>query len=189
MKSISIFPILLISLFSLVNSTVSAVDIKAGQQQASTCLKCHGQKGNSNNAQWPNLAGQQPAYLTNQLRAFREGTRLNPTMQEITENFSDNQINNLAAYFASLPSKSAGGDPKLVKSGKEKFSMCSGCHGASAEGRGMFPRLAGQHPAYISKQLHNFKDGSRKGGPMPSMAANLSDEDIKAIAAYLGSLK
>lgn len=189
MKIIPTVSFLLLLILSIVNNFVFAIDIKAGKQKASTCVGCHGQGGNSNNAQWPNLAGQQPAYLVNQLRSFRTGTRINSTMQGIAANLTDEEVNNLAAFFASLPPKSAGGDQNMAKAGKEKFSMCAGCHGAEAKGRSMFPRLAGQHPAYIVKQLHMFKDGSRKGGPMSSMAASLSDQDIKAIAAYLGTLK
>lgn len=167
----------------------SAADPAAGKQKAALCFGCHGQDGNSTNPQWPILAGQQPAYLSNQLTAFRSGQRKNATMQGMAANLNDEDINNLAAYFGSLTPKSAGGNGKLAEQGKKKFTMCTGCHGASAEGRGMFPRLAGQHPKYISKQLRNFREGNRKSGPMQANAANLTDDDIKAISEYLGTLK
>src|SRR5512139_3737678 len=93
----------------------SAVDISAGEQKSSTCAGCHGPKGKSSNAQWPNLAAQQPVYLVNQLKAFKAGGRSNPMMQSMAANLSDDDINNLAAYYAGLPSVSAGGDPKLVE--------------------------------------------------------------------------
>jgi cytochrome c553 len=180
---------LLFFLTSLFCSTAYTADIKAGAEKATACIGCHGQNGISSSPQWPNLAGQQPAYLSNQLKAFRDKTRKNPTMEGMAANLSDADIANLSAYFASLQPKSAGGDKTLATAGKEKFAMCQGCHGATAAGNGIFPRLAGQHPAYLAKQLKAFKEGSRKSGPMQSMAATLSPEDIKSITAYLGNLK
>jgi cytochrome c553 len=165
-----------------------AADINAGEQKAATCLGCHGPKGKSSNAQWPNLAAQQSPYIVNQLNAFKTGTRNNPMMQSMAANLSDDDINNLAAYYSSQPSVSAGGDPNLAKSGQTKASMCLGCHGASAEGNGQFPRLAGQHPDYLVKQLSSFKEGVRKSGHMQAIAGTLSEEDMKALAAYFGSL-
>jgi cytochrome c553 len=168
--------------------SVSASDIAAGEQKAATCLGCHGPKGKSNSAQWPNLAAQQSAYIVNQLNAFKTGTRTNPMMQPMAANLSDDDINNLAAYYSSQPPVSAGGDPNLAKSGQTKASMCLGCHGSSAEGNGQFPRLAGQHPGYLVKQLSNFKEGVRKNGHMQAIAGSLTEDDMKVLAAYFGSL-
>jgi cytochrome c553 len=168
--------------------SASAADITAGEQKAANCLGCHGPKGKSSNAQWPNLAAQQSTYIVNQLNAFKTGTRNNPMMQSMAANLSDEDINNLAAYYFSQPPVSAGGDPNLAKSGKTKAGMCLGCHGSTAEGNGQFPRLAGQHPDYLAKQLSNFKEGVRKNGHMQAIAGTLSEDDMKALAAYFGSL-
>ena len=167
---------------------VSAADITAGEQKAANCMGCHGPKGKSSSAQWPNLAAQQSTYIVNQLNAFKTGTRNNPMMQSMAANLSDDDINNLAAYYSSQPAVSAGGDPNLAKSGQTKAGMCLGCHGSSAEGNGQFPRLAGQHPAYLVKQLSSFKEGVRKSGHMQAIAGTLSEDDMKALAAYFGSL-
>lgn len=169
-------------------SSVSAADTAAGEQKAATCVGCHGQKGNSTSAQWPNLAAQQSTYLANQLKAFKAGDRTNPMMQPMAANLNNEDINNLAAYFASQKPAKAGGDPALAKSGASKAGMCLGCHGATAQGNGQFPRLAGQHPGYLEQQLKAFKEGSRKSGPMQAIIANLSEADFKALAAYFGSL-
>jgi cytochrome c553 len=83
-------------------------------------------------------------------------------MQSMAANLSDDDINNLAAYYSSLPPVSAGGDTALAISGQSKASMCLGCHGPSSEGNGQFPRLAGQHPDYLFKQLSSFKAGVLK---------------------------
>ena len=167
---------------------VLAADNAAGEQKAATCMGCHGPKGKSSNAQWPNLAAQQSAYIVNQLNAFKSGSRNNPMMQSMAANLSDDDMNNLAAYYSSQPPVSAGGDPTLAKTGQTKASMCLGCHGSSAEGNGQFPRLAGQHPGYLVKQLSSFKEGVRKNGHMQAIAGSLSEDDMKALAAYFGSL-
>jgi cytochrome c553 len=73
------------------------------------CFTCHGADGNSKNPNFPILAGQKPAYLVNQLRAFRKGTRKNGMMQNMAANLNDAEINNLAAFFASVQNISAGG--------------------------------------------------------------------------------
>jgi cytochrome c553 len=167
---------------------VSAADKAAGEQKSPICMGCHGPKGKSSNAQWPNLAAQQSVYIVNQLNAFKSGTRNNPMMQSMAANLSDDDMNNLAAYYSSQPAVSAGGDPNLAKSGQTKASMCLGCHGSAAEGNGQFPRLAGQHPGYLVKQLSSFKEGVRKNGHMQAIAGTLSEDDMKALAAYFGSL-
>ena len=167
---------------------VSAADISAGEHKAANCMGCHGPKGKSSSAQWPNLAAQQSTYMVNQLNAFKTGTRNNPMMQSMAANLSGDDINNLAAYYSSQPAVSAGGDPDLAKSGQAKAGMCLGCHGSTAEGNGQIPRLAGQHPAYLVKQLSSFKEGVRKSGHMQAIAGTLTEDDMKALAAYFGSL-
>jgi len=166
----------------------TAADLKAGEAKAENCVGCHGGKGHSNNPQVPNLAGQQSVYLANQLNAFKNGGRTNQTMQAMASNLTEDDIYNVAAYFAGLTAAKSTGDAALAKAGEAKIGMCLGCHGDKAEGRGGFPRLAGQHPDYLLTQLKSFKAGTRKGGPMPAIVGNLSEEDMKAIAAYLAGL-
>ncbi len=166
----------------------AAPDIAAGKESAAMCFSCHGPEGNSQNANFPILAGQKPGYLANQLRAFRDGKRKNGMMQNMVANLSDADMDNIAAYFASVQNKSAGGDSELAKKGQSKAAMCFGCHGNLATGMGMTPRLAGQYPAYLLRQLHAFKDGSRENGPMRGIANMLSEEDMSAVTEYMGSL-
>jgi cytochrome c553 len=66
--------------------------------------------------------------------------------------------------------------------------MCQGCHGSAGQGNGQFPRLAGQRPDYLVKQLNNFKEGKRSNGQMKAVAGSLSEEDMKALAAYFSAL-
>jgi cytochrome c553 len=181
-------PPLLLSLACLSTIPVFAANLAEGEQKSSICAGCHGPKGKSSNAQRPNLAAQQNEYLVIQLNAFKSGNRSNPMMQSMTINLKDDDIENLAAYYSSLPAVKAGGEPALAKSGQTKASMCLGCHGPAAEGNGQVPRLAGQHPEYLQRQLNYFKTGTRKSGHMQAIAASLTDADIKELSAYFGSL-
>jgi cytochrome c553 len=187
---IKIVTCLALVFFSLLSHFSFAADIKAGEKKAQLCVSCHGEKGISSNAsQYPSLAGQHALYLSNQLNYFKSGARVNQTMQGMAGVLTAADIENLAAYFASLPNKNINTNAKTPADGSSKFAMCAGCHGSSAEGRSGFPRLAGQNPDYLVAQLHNFKKGIRKGGPMSAMAANLSEEDIKTLSVYLSTLK
>ena len=177
---------LLISCF--LSLPVLALDKTAAEQKASACAACHGSEGKSNNGQFPNLAAQQAAYLVSQLKAFKSASRHNTIMEPMAASLDDSDINNLAAYFSNLPAVKAGGDATLAKLGQTKATMCLGCHGTTAAGNGQFPRLAGQQSDYILKQLNDFKDGARKNAQMQAIAATLSSDDMKALAAYFASL-
>ena len=83
-------------------STADATDIAAGKAKAATCGGCHGKEGISANPQWPNLAGQKPQYLKNQIIAFRDGRRKNQMMASMVKHLSDKDAENIAAYYASL---------------------------------------------------------------------------------------
>lgn len=185
--SMHYFSFLLVFGYLLTNSA-SAEDTKTGEKKSEVCLGCHGQNGNSNSVQWPKLAGQQTTYLEVQLHAFKSGHRSNTMMQAIAANLSDDDISDLAAYYSSQKSSSAGADAATAKAGQPKASMCLGCHGIQGEGKGQFPKLAGQHPDYLATQLNNFKNGSRKSGPMQAVASGLTETDVKELAAYFGSL-
>lgn len=172
----------------LLSTQVSANELSAVEQKAATCFGCHGDKGKSNNPQWPSLAAQQSVYVVNQLNAFKSGERINPLMQAQVTKLTAEDINNYGAYFAVQQPAKAGGNPDLAKQGKVKATVCLGCHGPAGEGNGQYPRLAGQHPGYLAQQLTDFKNGTRKNGAMQAIAGNLSEDDIKALAAFFGSL-
>lgn len=178
----------LISLFCLFTPAVDAADLVAGKALSLSCQGCHGPAGISNSPQWPTLAGQTSAYLEAQLNKFKAGSRVNTVMKPYADSLSAADTENVAAYFASLALTSAGGDAGLAKQGKDKVAMCMGCHGEKLLGKGQFPRLAGQQPQYLAKQLLDFKHNTRQSGPMNALAASLTEDDVKAIAAYLGSL-
>lgn len=181
--------ILLLLGFLSLNNFTHAADISAGKDKAALCLQCHGSNGNSKNPEYPSLAGQRALYIEAQLKNFQSGQRTNSIMQGMVAKLTKTDISNISAYFSSLTAESAGtGDISLAKKAQEKIGMCTGCHGSSAQGRGGFPRLAGQQAEYLEKQLLNFKNRSRKGGPMNTIASSLSEQDIKGLSAYLGNL-
>jgi cytochrome c553 len=175
----------------LSQNAIAAVDADAGKQRAKMCLNCHGQDGNSTTSHIPSLAGQKPAYIANQLRAFRSGVRKDGMMNNMAKGLSNKEINNLAAFFTSLKNKSVGSEQEeLISEGKRLASnLCFGCHGSNAQGMGITPRLAGQQPKYLAKQLRDFKNKTRKNPMMGSIAGGFSDDEIKALAEYMSSLK
>jgi cytochrome c553 len=164
------------------------------------CSTCHGVDGNSTSPAIPRLAGQQAAYIVNQMKTFRGHERSDPAGQEsmwgISRHLTDEQITDLAAYFAKQKAQpNAPSDPKLMADGKVIFEnglpdqnviACSACHGANAQGIEAFPRLANQHADYIVKQLNVFQNTQgRPGTPMETIVHPLTGENKAAVAAYL----
>ena len=94
-----------IVLLSLSSIVVHAGDAEAGKSKSVTCAACHGGEGISPNGAWPNLAGQKEAYLAAQITAFRDGARVNAQMAPMVATLSDEDIADLAAYYASLGCK------------------------------------------------------------------------------------
>ena len=93
---------LLLAVCATQGSSALAGDVTAGKAKSATCAGCHGTAGISNNPLWPNLAGQQQAYLIKQLKAFRDGSRIDPMMAPMAKPLSDEEIANLAAWYSSL---------------------------------------------------------------------------------------
>jgi len=177
--------ILFITIFSFSPFAFSA-DLEAGKTKASSCLACHGQNGVSTIPSYPSLAGQRAIYLEYQLLAFQSGKRNNPVMQDQVAHLSRTDLKNISAYFSRLPAAIA--STETQKQDGSKIDMCKGCHGGTAEGRGGFPRLAGQQAEYLKKQLLDFKSRARQGGPMNAITSSLSEQDINEIANYLSQL-
>ena len=171
-----------------------AADAAAGKQKAGVCAECHGPEGNSRDPVIPSLAGQPAQMIATQLFQFREGNRKDPRMSPMAEKLSNSEMNDLAAYFASVkpvPSayKSA---PQNAAAGVEltKKNNCVQCHGPTLHGQQHIPRIAGQQHDYLLAQLKLFKVGKRADmdGNMTSAAQALNDKDIEVLADYLAGL-
>jgi len=180
---------------------------KAKQIATQVCAACHGADGNSVAPANPNLAGQIADYITLQLMHFKAGVRANPTMQAMAAPLSDDDMRALGVYFEQQKPKDLGAkDPKLVKAGERVWRggdtatdvpACAACH--SPTGAGIpknYPRLAGQYADYVYAQLKAFKSGARGADPkdanghvMATIAGDMTDEQMKAVADYASGLR
>ncbi|MCU1340320.1 MAG: Cytochrome [Bryobacterales bacterium] len=172
------------------------------------CKTCHGLSGQGFRGAFPmpRLAGQQTEYLENQLQAFIERRRTNPVMFNVAHVLSPSMLTALAAHFKDLNPKPLGGAPKeLVAAGKKIYDdgvpsaevpPCATCHGPEAKGADAFPRLAAQLDDYVAKKLLNWSKerGQDPAKPdnsaiMQPIAHNLTEAQVKAVAAYLSYLE
>jgi cytochrome c553 len=169
-------------------------DPVAGEKKAESCAACHGPAGNSPSGQFPILAGQTFRYVFLQLRDFKEGRRKDPVMSPMAEPLSREDMVDLAEYFAQQKPKPIAfkADAARVERGRKKAdeTLCTMCHLGGFKGQNEIPRVAGQWPDYVVKQLKDFKARTRTNdaGNMTSVAQTLSDEDIIDLAHYTGSL-
>lgn len=185
-------------------SAAAAGSREAGQAKAATCSACHGMDGNSLNPEWPNLASQHASYITKQVRNFKAGQRANPLMSPMAMILSDQDIDDLAAYFSSQTLRPTGEtDPSKLKLGERVYRAgnvaarvpaCAACHGPNGAGvpTAVYPRIGGQHAAYVAIQLRAYKAGTRNNDPnamMRTVAAGLSDEEIDAVASYVQGMR
>jgi cytochrome c553 len=184
-------------------SAVPPLDFQAKVQY---CKTCHGLSGQGFHGAIPipRLAGQQPEYFENQLGAFLERRRENKFMFGVVHALTPEMIAALSAHFHDLDAKPLGGAPKdLIAAGKKLYEegagtdvpACGTCHGADAKGTGPFPRLAGQLHDYVFNKLVNWSKerGQDPAKPdtsaiMEPIAHGLSQEQVKAVAAYLNYL-
>ena len=179
-------------------------DAEAGKAKSAVCAACHGADGNSVNPEWPTLAGQNAAYIVNQLLAYNDGSRANPLMSAQAMALDDAARADLAAYYAaqSLTTKTA--DPQLVEAGKRLYrggntesgvSACTACHGPNGQGYPAgegIPRVAGQHATYLAAQLRLYASGERRSDMnqmMRNVAAAMTDEEIEAVSSYMQGLR
>lgn len=198
-------------LLGAANWAWAAGDIAAGKALVTSagCVACHGADGNSPSDAYPKLAGQNARYLEKQLHDFQLGAttqgksgRNNPVMWTQAQNLSEQQITDLAAYFASQKTEIGVTQEQYLELGQKLFrggdaetglAACMGCHGPRAMGNdpARFPQLSGQHPAYIVAQLKAFRAAERANDPngmMRLLAARLTDKQIEALANYVSGL-
>lgn len=163
------------------------------------CSSCHGPDGHSISSTFPRLAGQQADYIETQLKSFRDHTRADPHaetyMWGMAARLTDTQIAGIAAYYSTQPP--VAGEPNAspeVAAGRKIYMegtpsgnvpACMGCHGDKAQGNSTIPRLAGQHSAYIERQLEAFASMARANEIMHENSKNLMPEQIRDVAAYV----
>jgi cytochrome c553 len=183
-------------------------DAAAGKSMSVACGACHGADGNGASP-FPKLAGQGEKYLFNQLRDIRDGARPIPTMVGQLDGKSDQELADIAAYFASQTRSGGQTDPQFLALGAAIFrggipernvAACSACHSPTGVGNapGGFPALAGQHAQYVADQLRAYRKGyedpagrTNDGDTkiMRTIAFGLSDKEIEAVSSYVAGLK
>ena len=198
---------------SATSAAMAAGDPAKGKTLAATCGACHGGDGNSAMANYPKLAGIGEKYLLKQMKDIKSGARAVPEMAGQLDRLSEQDMADVAAYFDSKTTQLSGSkDIKvLVNSGEQVSALelgtklyragdkeagipaCTGCHSPRGQGNepAGYPRLSGQHAAYIEKQLKNFRDGKRTNDAaktMRSIAERMSDAEIKAVANLVAGL-
>lgn len=166
---------------------------KVGKNVATFCANCHGEGGNSVKPDIPNLAGQNTQYIIEQVRQFSEGRRKNEFMEGLIKALNpDEKVGIVVFYSSQEVVHRPATDPALAAQGKSLYDRnCFRCHGEQGRGSDKFARIAGQQSEYLSVSLKRYRSGT---GPRvdPLMAAstrNLSDNDIRALVAYVASMK
>ena len=157
------------------------------KKHAASCASCHGTDGMSPNDTWPNLAGQNAAYLVRILGAYKSGAQTDVMMSPVAQTLSDPEIQNLAAYYAGLSCKAAasGKGAGDAAAGKVLAKNCAACHGETGVGTNpAWPNIAGQQAVYLANTLKAFRAGLRKDPMMAGVVRGLSDADIANLAAY-----
>ena len=156
-----------------------------GKAISYTCLGCHGIEGYKNAYPMysvPKLEGQRPEYLAAALHEYKSGDREHLTMHSQASTLSDQDIADIAAYFAGKPLVSQG---KPAEAPPQAATLCISCHGQDGVAIApAYPSLAGQHEDYIARALDEYRKGGRKNPIMKGFAATLKDEDIVAIAQF-----
>ena len=177
-------------------------DATAGASKATVCMACHGPGGNSVSGQFPKLAGQNASYIAEQLQNFKAGKRQNPIMQPQAQKLSDQDIQDLAAYFSSQAVTTGEAQAGEVKQGESLYRngnvasnvpACEACHSPDGAGNAAMkvPALAGQHAEYVVAQLQNYANGSRTTDPnkmMETIASRLTPAEMQAVASYIEGL-
>jgi cytochrome c553 len=185
--------------------------VQAGAAKATMCFACHGPNGNSVSPIFPRLAGQNAVYIVEQLHLFRAGIRQNPMMSAMAAGLTDQDIDNLAVYFAAQTPSGLTADPTLWKAGealyrsgdpKRNVPACTACHGPTGQGNPAagYPALRAQQSAYVLAQLQAYANGTRYSGPDPAtatpnsimmytIAKRLRPAQMQAVASYVQGLR
>ena len=171
-----------------------ASQMAAARAKAQVCFACHGPDGNSAVGEYPILAGQSWRYIYIELKDFKEGRRKDEQMSPMAAQLSTDDMMLLGEFFAAqkqAPIKFQV-DSAKVEAGRKTSDavLCPMCHLGGFVGQNEIPRVAGQWPQYIKKQLADFKARRRTNdaGNMTSIAATLSDADIENLSQYIGNL-
>jgi len=184
------------------NVLLAQGDAAAGQAKSALCGSCHGVDGNSPLAMNPKLAGQSAKYMVKQLQDFKSGARPGATMAAMVLSLSDQDMEDIAAWYSSQQPTIQGADPesvelaeRLYRAGNSEIAVaaCSACHSPTGKGNAPagFPALSGQHAEYTLQQLKDFRAGVRQNdgsAMMRTVVERLTDKELEALASYVSGL-
>ena len=174
---------------------------KGGAISTQVCAACHTADGSRGSPANPILQGQHAEYLVKQLTEFKAGKRKNAVMAGMAATLSEEDMRNVAAFYASKTAKPGFAKSKDTVALGEKIyrggiaernvPACAGCHSPNGAGLpAQYPRLAGQHADYVEAQMNAFRSGTRANGPMMmAVAAKMNDKEIKAVSDYIAGLR
>ena len=197
------FMVMLLALAPML--AVAVGDPEAGEQKSAVCAACHGMDGNSEIPEWPKLAGQHAEYAARQTRMVRDQVRDVPEMYPMVMDLSDQDIADIAAFYAEQTLQPGVADEELVDLGRRIYHdgnresgvpACAACHGPAGEGiaGAYYPLIRAQHADYTSDRLQRYRDGEANGDDDPfsqmmvGVAARLTDEEINAVSSYIEGL-
>ncbi|MCK0536775.1 c-type cytochrome [Alcanivorax quisquiliarum] len=213
MKSVKLFVLMLAGLTA--GHVHAAGDAAAGEAKSAVCAACHAADGNSPVGMYPKLAGQGEKYLLKQLMDYKSGARQDPIMQAQVATLSEQDMADLAAFYAAQEVEVGRASAELVEAGERLYrggnlqsgvAACSGCHGPAGAGieAAGFPALGGQQAEYVEQQLRAFRAAGRDDlgaqkyrrndtdsddlGMMQAIAAKMSDREIQAVASFISGL-
>jgi cytochrome c553 len=191
-KIVAAVATLLLAGATLMQAAAADGDSQAGKELAYTCLGCHGIEGYRNaypSYRVPKLGGQKAGYLVIALKGYRDGARAHPTMEAHATSLSDREIEDVAAYLASI------GGESVAAGGTEGASFaaataCAACHGQNGISvNALWPTLAGQHESYLERALRQYRDGTRGDAVMAAQAALIAEDDVAVLARYFAGLE
>ena len=203
LSALTLSTLMSVSAFSATETKAAAKpDLAKGEEKATqVCAACHTADGTRGSPANPILQGQHPEYLAKQLAEFKAGKRANAVMSGMAALLSDDDMKNVAAFYASKQAKPGFAKNKdLVLLGEKIYRggiaakqvpACAGCHSPTGAGiPAQYPRLGGQHADYAEAQLTAFRAGTRaNSAQMTTIAARMSDKEIKAVADYVAGLR
>lgn len=184
------------------NTYAAGGDPAKGKALSQTCAACHSVDGNSVNPIWPKLAGQHASYIAKQLNDFKKGNRVNAQMTAMVTSLSEQDMQDLGAYFASQKTTLGSAKPELIEAGELIYragdkttgvAACMACHGPNGSGNpaALYPALSSQHAEYIAIQLKMFKTGERSNDQnkiMRTIAGPMTNDQIEAVSQYIQGL-
>lgn len=183
--------------------TIGAGNADSGKDKVATCAACHGQDGNSMVGLWPSLAGQNVNYLVRQLQHIKSGKRPITEMIGSLDNFAQEDLEDIAAFYASQNNAIGQASSDKVELGRKLYysgslekgvPACTACHSPKGKGNSPagYPLLSGQQSDYIAKALKNYRTGERNNDEssqmMMAIAYKLDDVEIDALSSFINGL-